>query len=409
MKYGLIGEKLGHSFSAEIHGLLGKYEYELCPIHQEKVDSFMKEKSFLGINVTIPYKKTVIPYLDWISDDARLCGAVNTVVNRNGSLLGFNTDILGMEALCSFAGISLRGKEVMILGSGGTAGTAFALAKKSGAARISLVSRWGKDGALTYDMASKEKNTQILINTTPCGMMPDLDSSPISLSHFPRLEGVVDAIYNPLSTRLILEAKERGIPAAGGLYMLVAQAIRAAEFFIGEDFSHRILPIYQTILKKKQNLVLVGMPGCGKSTLGKILAESLEKEFCDTDMEVERAFGKKIPEIFSQQGEESFRLLETDAIRSVSLSGGKVIATGGGAILREENIRLLRQNGVILFLDAPLESLVATSDRPLSSNAADLKRRYEERYDLYCVAADHRIPVSRNVNENLLAIEKVLQ
>jgi shikimate dehydrogenase len=240
-------------------------------------------------------------------------------------------------------------------------------------------------------------------------MMPDLDAMPIALSHFSRLEGVVDAIYNPLSTRLILEAKERGIPAAGGLYMLVAQAIRAAECFIGEDFSQRLFPIYQTILKKKQNLVLVGMPGCGKSTLGKILAEQTGKEFFDTDAEVERDFGKKIPEIFSQLGEEGFRSLETDAIRKGSLSGGKVIATGGGAILREENVRLLRQNGVILFLDAPLESLVATSDRPLSSNAADLKRRYEERYDLYCAAAHHKIGVSRNLKENISAIEKVLQ
>ncbi len=410
MKYGCIGEKLGHSFSAVIHSQIGLYEYVLSPLAKEELHSFMEKRDFLGINVTIPYKKDVIPYLSEISDGARLCGAVNTVVNRDGVLYGFNTDFSGMKSLLQKGGIDVEGKKVLILGTGGTSGTALALCRSLGAERVERVSRTGKDGCLTYGELKHRKDTQVIINTTPCGMFPNMGSSPVSLDLFSLLEGVADAVYNPLNSQLILDAKKRSLPAIGGLYMLVAQAVFAAQIFTGrEELISRIDPIYTSLLREKENLVLVGMPGVGKSTLGKELARRLGKEFVDSDPEIEKEAGMTIPEIFALEGEEGFRNRESRVIRSLSERQGLVIATGGGAILRRENVDLLSGNGTVIFLDAPLSALVATSTRPLSSNPQDLKKRYEERYDLYRKAAHIHIPVSRNVEENLKAIQKELE
>ncbi len=409
MKYGLLGEKLGHSFSALIHARLGLYQYQLYPVAKEDFSLFMERRDFSGINVTIPYKKDVIAYLKEISPEASVCGAVNTIVNRNGELFGFNTDILGLQALLNKTGVSLSGKNVLILGSGGTSGTALALCQKLGARSAERLSRTGKEGSLTYREAATRGDTQVIINTTPCGMYPQIDACPISLSSFPHLEAVADAVYNPLKSQLVVEGEKRGVPSVGGLFMLVAQAVYAAGIFTErKDLEDRICPIYEELLKEKQNIVLIGMPGSGKSTIGRALAKRLGKEFVDSDEQIVKMAEESIPEIFAKEGEASFRDRESRAIRELSARQGVVIATGGGAVLREKNLDLLRQNGILVFLDAPLESLRATADRPLSSDFESLKQRYEERYEIYCRAADYRIPVSRNVEENVCAIIKEL-
>lgn len=409
MQYGCIGEKLGHSFSQEIHARLGLYEYQLCPVAKEDFHSFMTRHDFLGINVTIPYKKDVMEYLTHISQGARLCGAVNTVVCKDGILSGFNTDFLGMKKMLERAGIALSGKKVLILGSGGTSGTALALCQSEEVARVHRVSRSGKDGALTYEEAGRLTDTQVIINTTPCGMFPHAGHSPIDLELFPNLEAVADAVYNPLSSQLVLSARARGAKAIGGLYMLVAQAVYAARIFTGrDDLEEKIDEIYDDLFKEKRNLVLIGMPGSGKSTVGQALAEKVGKEFIDSDEEIVRTTGMPIPDIFRKKGEAGFRDVETDVIRSLSARQGLVLATGGGAILRKENIEALRSNGTLLFLDAPLCDLMPTSDRPLSSTREDLEKRYGERYEKYLSAADYTIPVTRNLEENLKAIEKEL-
>lgn len=406
-RYGLIGEKLGHSFSKIIHEKLGRYEYELWPMPKEALHDFLTKADFDGINVTIPYKKDVIPYLTFISEEARLCGAVNTVVRREDGLYGYNTDILGMKEMLSYRGISLEGKKVLILGSGGTSGTALCLCRMLGAARVHRVSRSKKDGALSYEEAALLSDTQVILNTTPVGMFPHMGESPIDLSLFPRLEAVADAIYNPLKSQLVLEGEKRGLRSSGGLYMLVSQAIHAARLFTGDD---SILDCCEAITREirssKENIVLTGMPGSGKSTVGRALARAMGREFFDSDDEIVKKAGKPIPQIFSEDGETAFRDLETLVLRELGEKESIVLATGGGAVLREKNIDLLRGGGRIFFLDAPLETLVSTSDRPLSSTPEALRQRYEERYGIYCRTADVRIPVTRNLEENLKAIQK---
>ena len=390
MKYGLIGEKLSHSFSKEIHEALADYEYEIAEIARDELDGFMKSKDFIAINVTIPYKEEVIPYLDFISDQAKEIGAVNTIVNRDGNLYGYNTDFLGMTDLINYAGIEITGKKVLILGTGGTSKTSLAVVKALGAKEIYIVSRSGKDGALTYGEAiEKHSDAEVIINTTPSGMYPNIDGLPIDPVKFTKLEGVIDAIYNPLRTRFVQRARECGARAEGGLYMLVAQGVRAAEIFLGKKFPEgETDKVYKKILRSKENIVLSGMPGSGKSTIGKMIAEKLECPFIDLDDEIVKKAGKPITRIFAEGGESYFRDIETEAVKNVARISGAVIATGGGAILRDENVRLLKQNGRIYFLDRPLEQLLPTADRPLALSAEAIKKRYNERYPRYCSVCD---------------------
>lgn len=410
MKFGCIGEKLGHSFSVEIHEKLGLYDYTLMPLSRDEFHGFMVEKDFDGINVTIPYKKDVIPYLKEISYEAKLCGAVNTIVKRDGELYGYNTDFAGMRDLLAIGGIEIEGKNVLILGSGGTAGTAKKLCEVLGAARAQLVSRGGKDGCITYEEAYEKIDTEVIINATPCGMYPNAGQSPVELARFPRLCGVADAVYNPEKTAFLMEAEALEIPHIGGLYMLVSQALYAAEIFTGrEDLLHLAPTIYEALRREKENIVLIGMPGSGKSTLGKALAEKMGREFLDSDAVLEKEEQKTIPELFREIGEQGFRDTESRVIRSLSALRGKVIATGGGAVLRAENVKNLRSNGVLLFLDAPLETLMPTGDRPLTSTFDDLKKRYEERFHIYLASADAVIPVTRDVEWNLKKIQEVLE
>lgn len=400
MTYGCIGEKLGHSFSREIHERLADYTYELKELTPSELVSFMEKKEFSAINVTIPYKQDVIPYLYEISPQAKAIGAVNTIVNRGGKLYGYNTDFFGMRALIQRAGIEVQGKKVLILGSGGTSRTARAVAKDLNAREILVVSRTGKEG-ITYEEARQNHHdAEILINTTPCGMYPNIRTVPLDIADYPKLEGVVDAVYNPLRTELVLQAEARGIPAVCGLYMLVAQAAFAVEFFLDTTVpAEKIEAVFRSLMAAKENIVLTGMPGSGKSTVGNRLKEKLCKPFVDTDMLLTERAGRTPAEIINTDGEPAFRDLESAVIRDIAAENGGIIATGGGAILRDENIKELKRNGRIYFLDRPLEEILPTDDRPLSGNREQLQKRYNERYARYCATADHIISPASVLDE----------
>lgn len=390
MQYGCIGEKLTHSFSREIHSRLFDYDYRLCEIPKDKLNEFMLKKDFKAINVTIPYKQSVIPYLDFVSDTAKAIGAVNTIVNKDGLLYGYNTDFSGLSALIKKQGIEMQNKKVIILGSGGTSKTAVAVANALGAREVYRVSRSAREDCITYEqMYALHLDADIIINTTPCGMFPDIMGSPVDIDRFSSLSGVVDAIYNPLRSNLVAKAQEKGISATGGLYMLVAQGVFAAELFMDTKIPQSETDrVYSEILRQKRNIVLTGMPSSGKTTIGKILAEKLDMEFIDCDEQIVNEEGKQITEIFARFGEKAFRDIESRVIESVSAKQGCVISTGGGAVLREKNVLALKGNGVVYFIDRPLEKLVPTGDRPLSSNTSDLEKRYRERYPIYKSTAD---------------------
>lgn len=400
LEYGCIGEKLKHSFSKEIHNFLAGYDYRLIEIERDSLKSFATEKQFKAINVTIPYKELIMPYLHDIDPKAKEIGAVNTVVNRDGRLYGYNTDFYGMLSLIKKIGIDLAGKKVVILGTGGTSKTSLAVAKALRAAEVIRVSRSTREDAVTYEMLyKKHSDADFIINTTPSGMYPNNFDTAIDLSCFTKISGVADAVYNPLRTPLVLAAKERGIAAEGGLYMLVSQAVRASEIFTDTKYSvDKIEKVFKKIYSEKENIVLTGMPSSGKSTVGKLIAESMGREFIDTDDLIEAEEKKSIPDIFREHGEKYFRDAETRAIEKVASLCGKVIATGGGAILRKENVRALRENGKIYFIDKPLDELIPTSDRPLSSDRTAIEKRYNERYSLYCDIADVKVAVDTDAN-----------
>ncbi len=392
-KYGCIGKKLTHSFSKEIHAKLADYNYELIELSEEEIPPFFEKKDFEAINVTIPYKETVIPYLDSVSDIAKRIGAVNTVVNRNGELRGYNTDYFGMKALIERVGLDLNGKKVLVLGTGGTSKTARVVAADLGSSQILTVSRRKTEGTITYEEAvTIHSDAEIIINTTPAGMFPDCEAKPIGLSAFERPKGVIDAIYNPLCTNLVLEAEARGIKAEGGLYMLVMQAVVAVEKFLDTEISKDVADrVFSEILAAKENIVLTGMPGSGKSTVGKLLWLDGYK-FIDTDTEIEKRCGCTIKELIAAKGEKYFRDLETEVIREVSAQSCRIISTGGGAILREENVSALKRNGRLFFIDANLSRLQATDDRPLSDTEDKLARLYHERINIYKATADVIVP-----------------
>ncbi|MBE7007552.1 MAG: shikimate dehydrogenase [Ruminococcaceae bacterium] len=395
MKCGLLGEKLGHSFSREIHEKLGRYSYELIEVAPDALDAFLTRREFDGLNVTIPYKQAVIPYLDEISGRAARIGAVNTIVNRDGKLYGDNTDFGGLTALIGRMGLTLAGKTVLICGTGGTSRTALAAAEALGAGRVVRLSRSGREGAATYEEArARFADADVLINTTPVGMYPNVNGTPVDPAWFPGLTGVVDVVYNPLTTRLVRLARARGVAAENGLYMLVAQAVLAAEAFTGERFGAETMErIYGELLFGKRSIVLTGMPGSGKSTLGRLLASRLGRTLTDTDERIVARAGMPISEIFQSRGEAYFRDLEAQAVADACQTPGAVIATGGGAVLRAENVDAMKQNGVVVFLDRPLEGLLPTDDRPLADDKEKLRRLYAERLPVYRAAADVTVSV----------------
>jgi len=407
MEYGLLGERLVHSFSKEIHALIGDYDYKMYETDTRGAVELMKKKDFKAINVTIPYKETVMPYLDYISDEARAIGSVNTVVNREGKLYGYNTDFCGLKSLLERAGIEIQGKKVLILGTGGTSKTAYAVCRSMGAADVKKVSRRPSDSAVSYEYAEQNcSDTDVIINATPVGMYPKNGACPVDIAKFPNLSGVADVIYNPLKTELLFSAEERGIKTANGLYMLVKQAVRASEYFFDTQYDDSMTEqIYKKVLADKENITLIGMPSSGKSTIGKLLAEKTGRVFIDTDSVIVERYGD-ISALFALKGEQFFRDVETEVIREASKTTGAVISTGGGAVLRDENVKLLRQNSKIYFLDRPLEYLCPTDDRPLAGSREKIEKLYGERYDRYLNVCDEKIDVQNDSSVPQKEIER---
>ena len=412
MEYGLIGSRLGHSYSKIIHEMLCGYHYDLCPLPtEEEARAFLTKRAFKAINVTIPYKKLVMEYCSYIDPRAKAIGAVNTVVNKSGLLYGYNTDYLGFDYLCTAHGVDFTGKTVLILGSGGTHNTTSAVARDRGASRVLTVSRHPGPDELSYAEAV-HSGAQIVINTTPAGMYPNVGVCNLDVAAMPGLEAVLDVVYNPDRTELILRAQEAGVPVAvGGLEMLVAQAVYAAEYFLDRKFPDapaEIRQIVSALRRDTLNVALIGMPSSGKTTVGRQLAKQLGKTFVDLDEEIVKADGRSIPDIFAAEGEDGFRQRETAQTARFYKEGHRLLSCGGGIIKRPENLRLLRQNGVILFLDRPLDSLVVGGGRPLSSSPEALRAMEAERRPLYLAAADAVIPNNTTVADAVAAAMEAL-
>lgn len=407
MDYGLIGARLGHSHSPRIHAALAGYNYQLRELKEEELAGFLTERAFRGINVTIPYKKAVMPFCAELGEGARRIGCVNTIVKRgDGSLYGDNTDYYGFCQTARRAGVTFAGRHVLILGSGGTSLTAFQAAEDLGAASVERVSR---SGELNYETVYRREETEIVVNTTPVGMFPKNGERAIDLSRFPRLQGVVDVVYNPLRTAFLLQAEALGVPAAGGLPMLVAQARRASELFTGERIpEERMEAVLREVAADVTSVVLIGMPGSGKSTVGAALARRLERPFVDADEEIVRRAGRSIPEIFAEDGEERFRTLETEVLSDLGKRSGIVLATGGGAVLFERNLPLLRQNGRIYRITRDVSRL-ATCGRPLSSSPERLREMERERASFYERAADVTVSNDGSTAETVAAIMRDLR
>lgn len=387
MNCGLLGHHLTHSYSPQIHSHLGEYNYQLFDIAPEGLEVFLQSRDFDGINVTIPYKKAVIPYCDALSPQAQQLGAVNTIVKaKDGRLIGHNTDYFGFSFLLAETKLSVAGKKVLILGSGGAAATVQAVLQAQNAETV-IISRSGENN---YQNLHLHWDTTLIVNATPVGMYPENGMSPVDLSVFPRLEGVLDVIYNPARTKLLLDAEARGIVAANGLSMLVAQAKESAEWFTGTKIpDSKIDEIYSLLQKQMENIILIGMPGCGKSTVGALLAQRTDRLFLDADAAIEEKANMSIPEIFEEHGEAGFRELESAVLGEICKGSGLVIATGGGCVTRPENYPLLHQNGRIIWLKRDISAL-PTDGRPLSQTQS-LAEMYQTRAPLYSAFADRII------------------
>lgn len=402
--FGLLGRKLGHSLSPEIHSLLCDYEYKLYPTEPENLDEFFSDKTLKGYNITIPYKIDAYEHCDELSETAKKVGSVNTIIRRDdGSLFGDNTDYFGFSYMAEKIGCDFRDKKVLILGNGGASLTVHHVAADNGAKEIVVISRTGENN---YENISRHHDADIIINTTPVGMFPNNGERLINLSDFKKCKKALDLIYNPARTVFLLDAEKLGIDCINGLYMLVAQALRAAEIFTGKKIPlSEIDRIYDIIMKRQKNIVLVGMPGCGKSTCASILEKKTERECVDTDSMVVEESGEKIPEIFAKYGETEFRNRETQAVKSAGKGAGKIIATGGGAILREENRIALRENSTVIFLKSDINSL-STDGRPLSKDADALKKMHEIRLPLYLETADFIVDVDPDPE---ITVRRILQ
>lgn len=411
-RYGLIGEKLSHSFSKEIHEAIADYTYDLIPLSKEEFPKFMEQRDFTAINVTIPYKKDVIPYLDEIDDAAKQIGAVNTIVNRDGKLKGYNTDYTGFLYMVKKHHVDMEGKKVLVIGNGGASAAIRAAVAHEKAASMIVVDIIVGNGAISYEEClEKHLDAQIIINTSPVGMYPKTGNSPIDLSLFHRLESVMDVVYNPLTTKLALEAKERGLIAVNGLEMLVAQAKQAVEHFLDETINDEVIDqIYRNLYQERSNIILIGMPSAGKTTIGQCIAEKSHKELIDMDAYIVEKEGKSIPAIFEEGGEPLFRAKETQAAITLSKYNGKVIATGGGIIKHKINMDYLKQNGIVIFIDRSLEYLVGSdATRPLCSSKDAVAQMYEERIDLYRAYADYIVDNNSSLQSCVDAIIHILQ
>lgn len=405
MQCGLLGRKLGHSYSPQIHSQLGSYDYRLFEKEPEKLEDFLKNGDFTGLNVTIPYKKDVIPFLDELSPRAKALGAVNTIVRRNGKLIGHNTDYFGFETMLLSTGVSLQGKKALVCGSGGASSTACAVLKAHGA-NVVVLSRTGKDN---YQNLNRHSDAALIVNATPVGMYPNVEASPIEdLAAFPMLEGVLDLVYNPARTSILLKAEALGIPCVNGLRMLVAQAKESAEWFTGEPIDNSCIEmIYSRLCRQMENIILIGMPGCGKTTVGTSLAKILSRPLKDADAELEQAVGRKISEILPTDGEASFRSLESETLLDLGKQSGLVIATGGGCVTIPNNYEKLHRNGTIVWLKRDLD-LLPTDGRPLSQTG-HLQEMYQKRAPLYARFADFSVENSGDPQETAEEIIRILE
>ena len=384
MKTGLLGRKLGHSYSPQIHAYLGEYTYDLFEREPEDVEKFLKEGDFSAINVTIPYKKTVMPYCT-LTETAKYMGSVNTIVRQpDGTLLGHNTDYFGFTSMVRKSGLEVSGKKCLVLGSGGASVTAVAVLKEMGA-NVVVISRSGEDN---YENLHRHTDAAVICNCTPVGMYPKNGISPVDLNLFPQLEGVLDMIYNPARTKLLMDAADRGLVAENGLWMLVAQAKEAADWFMNKKLPDSLIQyVYDKMRRQMENIILIGMPGCGKSTIGRQLADKLGKTFVDADAELVKTYGVDIPTIFATEGEVGFREKETAVLAELGKKAGLVIATGGGCVTQEQNYPLLHQNGTVFWLTRDLDKL-PSEGRPLSL-ATRMEDMYRVRKPLYRRFADH--------------------
>lgn len=387
MQCGLLGRKLSHSYSPQIHSYLSDYSYLLYEKEPEEIGDFLKNSNFSGLNVTIPYKKDVVPFCAELTPQAKLLGSVNTLVRRaDGLLLGHNTDYFGFLSTIQKTGIAVRGKKALVLGSGGASVTAVAVLKELGAEVITI----SRSGENNYSNLHLHRDTALIVNATPVGMYPKNGAAPLSLTQFPVLEGVIDMIYNPARTALLQEAEALGIVAENGLWMLVAQAKESAEWFLSNKLSDELIPqIYKRLRLQMENIVLIGMPGSGKSTVGMELAKLLGRKFVDADSYLTETFGRTIPEIFAQDGEETFRHLETVVLDKLGKESGLVLATGGGCVTRPENYPHLHQNGKIVWLQRSLDEL-PTDGRPLSQQN-NLQQMYSKRKPMYTAFSDYTV------------------
>lgn len=398
--YKLIGRKLGHSYSAIIHPAFGKYDYELKSLEPDELEKYILEGDWQGLNVTIPYKRDVMPYLDQIHESAKAIGCVNTILKKDGKLVGYNTDYMGFLALAKRAGVEFEGRKVLILGTGATSLTV-AAAASSGAGEILHASRKKAHGVITYDEAHRMEDVEVIVNATPVGMYPNVTEQIMDLGRFPKLKGVLDVVYNPIRTGLIQQAIDRGIPCAGGLYMLVAQAAEACRIWTGE-MPENVEKIHRDLIQNRTNIVLVGMPGSGKTTVANNLARISGRAVVDTDEEIVREMGISIPEIFEQFGQEKFRQLEANVLERVCREGGRIVSTGGGAPLRPDNRRVIRCNSRVYLLYRDLDKL-SREGRPLSANA-DLKQMWENRRDAYMAVCDIQADNNRDSSDCAQAI-----
>ena len=410
MKYGLIGEHLGHSFSKQIQTRIAEienvkdYDYQLVELDKEEFKEFMEKKDFKGINVTIPYKKDVIPYLDEMDESAKAIGAVNTIINVDGKLKGYNTDFGGFLYMVKAHNVHMEGKKVLIIGNGGACAAVKAVCKHENAKDIVIVSRSANRGAIGYDeMYTSHLDADIVVNTSPVGMFPNIANAPIDVSWFHKLECVLDVVYNPILTRLCFEAQEADIKRVIGLEMLIAQAKYTFEIFENMSFDDSIIDeIKKEMLKDRCNSVLIGMPSAGKTTIGKMLEEKLGKEFFDLDDMIIAKAGKSIPEIFQESGEAGFRAIETEVAIEASKMNNKIIATGGGVVKHKVNMDFLRLNGITIFIDRDIDKLMSSDpNRPLSSSKQALQQMYKERYPLYQKYAAYIAVNNANIEETV--------
>lgn len=399
MKCGLLGRKLGHSYSPQIHSHLGSYSYLLYEKEPEQLEDFLKNGDFTGINVTIPYKKDVIPYLDELTPIAKKLGAVNTIVRKNGRLIGHNTDYFGFQSMLQRSNLNPRGKKCLVCGTGGASNTVVAVLQEWGA-NVVVLSRKGPN---TYENISAHQDAAIVVNCTPVGMYPNVGEAVLNLDLLPHLEGVLDVVYNPARTQILLDAEKRGLTAMNGLWMLVAQAKAAAEMFTGKPISDDAIgKIHRILRHQMENIILIGMPGCGKSTIGRLLAEKTGKDFVDTDAIITSLAGKSIPDIFAQDGEDAFRRWESMAIAQTGMGSGLIIATGGGCVTKARNYPLLHQNGTLFWIQRDLD-ILPTDGRPLSQSNR-LVEMYQTRAPMYKAFADHIVDNNGAVMDTVDAI-----